>query len=175
MPTKGELWLRNRGEVNHDWLKNQFGTALRAHRNSFRGLVTSPSLGRESLRRLMAEWDSRSSEIEILISSFEDALSPSVLFLEEPLRSVGFRPEFERSLQTLVHDLWKRRLSLPELVSTAMEKLAEARICATRLQDSLESRKDLSQQVLDILTAFLGSIRSLSEALSTFPRKVEVL
>jgi hypothetical protein len=174
MQVGGDLWLRHRGEINHDWLKNQFGTALRAHRNSIRGLVTNPSLGCESLRQLVTEWESRASEIEVLVFSFEEALSPSALFREEPLRSAGFCPELERSLQGLVHELWKCRLNLPSLVSTAVEKLEEARSYATRLRNALESA-DNSEEILDALTAFLCSIRILSEALSAFPRKVEVI
>src|SRR5688500_18780460 len=104
-----EVWLRRRGEINHDWLKNQFGTALRAHRNSIRGLVTSPSLGREPLGQLVAEWESRANEIETLISTFEEALSPSILLREEPLRNAGLGPELVKSIQGLVHELSKRR------------------------------------------------------------------
>jgi len=170
-----EHWLRQRGEINHDWLKNQFGTALRAHRNAIRGLVTNPSLGRNSLKNLLAEWNLRVGEIEMLISSFEQALSPSILLREEPLKSVAFRPEFTSSLQALVHDLWAHRVGLPKLVLTAGGSLEEARSCSALLSDALELGTHGSGQVLDALTAFLRSVRNLSEALSAFPRKVEVL
>jgi hypothetical protein len=174
MRTGREFWIRHRGELNHDWLKNQFGTALRAHRNSIRGLVTNPSLDNASLGLLLMEWESRVSEMKTLISTFEEALSPSALFEEEPLRNAGFRPDFEKSLRVLVHDLWKRRMDLPNLVSMALEKLDESRSCATRLRAALESNSNGSAQILDGLTGFLGSIRELSEALSAFPRTVEV-
>jgi hypothetical protein len=137
--------------------------------------VENPGLDRESLDVLVAEWELRVNEIEVLIASFEEALSPASLFSAKPLCGIDFRPVVSRSFRKLVHILWSRRLDVPRLVSTATERLNDARACGTSLRVSLEFGIDCPERVLSELTTFISGIRLLSEALSAFPRNTEVL
>jgi hypothetical protein len=100
-------WSRRRQRFNHDWLKNQFLTAL-AHLVSIaRGQVEDPAFVKHFVDRVFPQWPCRRKDVLELAASFEIQMSPRVLFCSEPLASnPGMQ---EQWVADLIDALWRAR------------------------------------------------------------------
>lgn len=162
-------WQRLRSSLNHDWLKNEYlknldGLIVRMQTSRSIDVV----LGNE-LSSYLSAWKRRHPEMEKLLSTAEDRLSPRTLFEKEPLLHCS--PEHKAWLSPLVHGLWLSRYDIRERVGEGLEILSEVDQSHDHLEADFQSKGNIAS-VIAALEGFTDSIKKLSRLISGFPDKV---
>lgn len=162
-------WLRLRSSLNHDWLKNDY---LKNLDSLIVRLQTTKAvdaeLGKE-MRAYLCAWESRHSEMEKLLSTAEDRLSPRSLFDKEPL--IHCLPEHRRWLEPLIHNLWLFHYGVSEKVAEARGLFSEADQSHGHLVAEFK-HGGTQTSITTALEAFTDLVKQLSRLLSSFPDKV---
>lgn len=121
------------------------------------------------MRAYLTCWTKRHREIEELLSTAEDRLSPRTLFEKEPLLHCS--PEHKSWLPSLIHGLWLSRYNVREKVGEAQTILSEVDQSHDRLESEFQ-RKENVDGVIAALEVFTDSVKKLSRLISGFPDKV---
>lgn len=174
----GAHWQTARSDFNHDWLKNQFLNAL----DTFEKRLASERISAQELEEFRDEdfpgWERRRADAERLASTFAEAMSPQNLFQEPPLCRAD--DETKAWLAPLVHELWMARHSVDHRVQELrrlIEAVDEAYGRCRRAFDEVEGSskpENLASRISDFHD-LLECTRALSQCLSRFPRKIEVV
>jgi hypothetical protein len=169
-------WQRRRGQLNHDWLKNQLSPALGKWLNVISGEVEDESFAEHLQRSAFAEWPEKRHEITVLLNDFIREMSPLTLFLEPPLS--GCDDETKKWLGELVHRRWAEASETQALLSEAERCLEEADLAyGTLVSRSSLPIPHLETELEFLLTAaarFRKACEALGRALSKFPSEVTV-
>lgn len=164
-----EAWQSKRSKLNHDWLKNEYLKnldGLIVQMGSSRSLDATKE---RQMRAYLSSWKSKHSEVEDLLDSAEDKLSPRSLFESEPL--IHCSPENKAWLAPLIHGLWLLRHGVREKVVEARLLLLEADQSHEHLEGAV-MRREPSGSITEPLETFTDTVKRLSRLLSSFPDKV---
>jgi len=170
-------WSRRRGAFNHDWLKNQYLTALQKWMNLLDDKVEDPEFESRFVDSVLSAWEDRLLEAKSLIADFEAEMSPKSLFRHPPLS--GCDDETKGWLPDITHTLWLARYPVAEWVASADAALCAAEASYRRLLDAINAREGpRSAENLRSCRAdfadFLDKCRCLGQSISTFPNDVKV-
>lgn len=174
-----EAWQLQRGELNHRWLTNQFLVSY--VRGSLLAILASPDPDADVLEEFAARdwpsWAKRRRELESLLDSAEDALSPRQLLEHTTL--VGESREVMPWLTGVVHAAWLARTAVRDRIANAKDALADVdqRYCAlTPLLDPPDE-VDVSRlkRELESFREFEAAVLRLTECIHRLPRHVEVV
>jgi 3-deoxy-D-arabino-heptulosonate 7-phosphate (DAHP) synthase class II len=166
-------WNRRRADFNHDWLQNFYLVRLSRLLQLLDGATEDPEIERTFVTDILATWETERVEASGIIASFEELMSPSLLFEEEPLCRCD--DETKRWLSTLTHSLWLSRFKIRAIVEKAAAAYTSANDAYENLQRSLVScSNSISASALRHFRREFGEFRdrcdALSEILSLFPR-----
>lgn len=174
-----DAWQAKRGELNHRWLTNQFlvshirGTLLAnlASRNPDLDVL------KEFAVRDWPTWAVRRGELESLLNSAEDNLSPCQLLEQPPL--IAEAEDIKAWLSGVIHAAWLSRSGVRTKIANAKKALAEVdwRYCAlTPLLDPPD-KLDVSRlrREIESFRGFEAAVLRLTERIHLLPRKVEVV
>jgi hypothetical protein len=128
-------WLKRRSALSHDWLKNQYMSALGKFLNLLDDEIEDPEFERLFVPGTLPEWESRVTEVVVLIADFERCMSPRALLDVPPLSACG--EDVRRWLGQLVHGLWLGRCAVRESVASALDAAAAADAAYRRLRRAL--------------------------------------
>ncbi len=162
-------WQQLRARLNHDWLKNEYLKNLD-------GLIVQMKSSRRldatlesQIKAYLSAWKRKYSEMEDLLSTAEDNLSPRSLFESEPL--IYCMPEHKVWLAPLVHGLWLFRSGIREKVAEARRFLSDADRSHEQLGAKFKKR-ETAGNITAALEVFTDIVKQLSRLLSSFPDKV---
>lgn len=162
-------WQRLRTRLNHDWLKNEYLKNLDGLIVQLRASQTMDSNLCGELRAYLMGWSRNHGEIETLLNSAENRLSPRILFEEDPL--IRCSSEHRTWLAPLIHGLWLVRYGIRERIEETRGILSEAERSHVRLQSEFSGTQDMVQ-ILEALETFADWVGNLSRLISKFPDKV---
>jgi hypothetical protein len=164
-------WQRRRGRLNHDWLKNQFLTALSHLENIGRDLVEDPEFPLRFHRDILPQWQERRKEILDLGLRFEEEMSPRVLFRCEPLSLIpGMQEDW---MIQLIHALWWVRVRPDRLLSALYNALENC----DRAWHVLSTQPPNSTAPIDPepVHDFRVACLTLAHVISSYPTSISVL
>ncbi|WP_190274009.1 hypothetical protein [Pelodictyon phaeoclathratiforme] len=150
--------------MKNEYLKNLDALIVQLQANK----TINSHLSRE-LEAYLTSWLRRHEEVETLLNSAEDRLSPRTYFEKDPLNRCSL--EAKSWLAPLVHVLWLVPSGISERVDEAREVLAKADYYHTGLQSELSGSQELVL-ILKLLEAFTDCVGNFSRLLSSFPDKV---
>lgn len=166
-----EDWLTGRQALNHDWIGNHLAPGLAYLVRIADGEILDPES--ESLFRSeeLQSWGGRRSELQHLIDSFIEAMSPARLFDSSPLQRLP--PQTTLWLTAVTVSIWSRRHAVTEILSRAQRALLEVDECMVLLSEPVaagpESQSELAAATLRRAHC---AVEQLSAALSALPREV---
>lgn len=173
--TVDEEWQAGRNRFNHDWMKNKFLLSLDRLVNIADDKIEDEEYANRFLSSGLLDWQAEAAKAEELIESFETAMSPQTYMDREPL----CRSSHREWLRIVVHALWRSRIHADELLSTAREKLLNAkdayeafRKCAAENCGKMDC--DRLACCRSELVAFRDGCRELATAFEKFPHRVLV-
>ena len=173
-----ENWQNQRGDLNHDWLKNRFLIDLGSFMNILDDRIEDSVLERRFVRDALPQWSKRSSEAFRLVATFETEMSPKKLFEQPPLSRCA--PATMGWLSNLVHSLWLVRCRVRSLREEAARALTAADRAYDRLRQALATCPD-TQSALALRThreafaAFRSACEAASNTINRFPNRIEVV
>ena len=165
-------WQRLRSSLNHDWLKNEYLKNLD-------GLIVQIQASRSlnarmesDLRAYLSEWKGKHAEMDNLLNSAENILSPRSLFEREPL--IHCSQEIKAWIAPLIHGLWLMRHRVREKVNATRRLLSKA----DQSHGLLEAKFEMCgtpDVITETLETFTDTVKRLSRLLSSFPDEVVTL
>ena len=177
LPGDATNWQLRRSRLNHDWLKNVYLVALGNWASLLADEVEHAEFEATFVDGRLRDWETRGLEIEELIRTFEDSMSPREMFARRPLSACD--EPTSTWLVGLVHELWLRRCNVLDLCRVARERLVAAAETYATLRRGLEGCPTTSVAALRPMAARFEALRSacsdLSRAISAFPNRVEVV
>ncbi len=171
-------WPKRRSAFSHDWLKNQYMSALAKFLNLLDDMIEDPEFERAFLPFILPQWESHSSEVAAVIKDFESCMSPQALFLSLPLSDCD--DQTRRWLGDLVHSLWLTRDSIVEKVSAASIAAGDVEEAYSTLQHNLRDftatapAEDL-RPLRDYFATFRERCQLLAAALEQLPNRIGVI
>ena len=172
-----QTWQAKRTNLNHDWLKNVYLTALEKWVNVLDDRVDDPGFERDFLSERFSQWPERQQSAERLIVSFESDMSPKTLLDRPPLQRC--RPETKVWLGSLIHALWLSRQEVAAMIRDAKEHMETADALYKQLDAALVTRLgtclDDLRPLRDDFAAFYSACALLAASVSRFPNSVKVV
>ena len=170
-------WQDRRSAYNHDWLKNQYLQALGNWARMLADEVEDPDFEARFVREVLPQWDEHNLERQELFDTFQDSMSPSVLFGRPPLS--GCDKDTKTWLPNLVKVLWLSRSRAAGKVSAAEVCAHDANLAYSRLTAKLDCCKNTQsvealRQLQDEFTEFIRNCQRLAKAIECLPSRVEV-
>lgn len=153
-------WQADRGELNHDWLKNRFLLAL----DEWLGWLRGELVGEYDPDPVLAEWADHRGALAELLDGFEREMSPAALF--EPAAATPLarcRPATRRWLQPLARSLWLARYPVRGW-------LVHGYVCLKAADEAYHRAARVRTE--PAVRAFRDACAALSAALSRFPSRV---
>jgi len=123
------------GEFNHDWLKNQYLTALGSWLNLLDGRISDSALERSFVSEILPQWEGARVQAESLACDFEINMSPRTLLNTPPLSRLD--DPTKEWLGETIHQLWMRRVRVSEIVSAVLREIDGADQAYGRLRQAL--------------------------------------
>ena len=164
MITAPSEWQTRRNKFNHDWLKNKF-------LNSFNDFVEQiqkrkPDLVRvsEFLAEDFPAWTSQQQEVQWIVQSFEDSMSPQQLLNSFPLNRCN--DETREWLGPLTHRLWLSRYPVKEKSKESQDALIEVNKMYEKLASELEQSMPIGLTKLIALHPKFCELKESYETLS---------
>lgn len=134
-------WQARRSQFNHDWLKNQYLTALDKFLNILDDRIEDDEAEANFIARILPLWRCKSGEVKSLIEDFEREMSPATLFAHPPLANLD--AETREWLSDLTHELWLVRYAVRQkLVVEAFLTVKDADIAYESLCCALSEYTD---------------------------------
>ena len=166
--TKISDWEIRRKDFNHDWLQNKFLNSLSAFIDRLQ--KSAPDLVRVSgfLEKGFPTWKSKQQEVQRIIESFEDCMSPQQLLNSAPLKRCN--EETRKWLSNLLHGLWLSKCPVKEKSKEWQEALIEV----NKLYEELAAKIDLTEPI-NLHPQFCElkvKYKILSKTLNNFPRYI---
>lgn len=170
-------WQRRRSEFNHNWLKNQFISALAGFLNLLDDEVENIDLERSFVSVVLPEWEAHREEGFDLARDFEQEMSPGRLFDRLPLSRCD--EHTKQWLESLVHVLWLSRYPVRRWTASVVACIEEVDAAYSQLQEALQNCVDVrsAPALLPFREQFVvlrKRCQRLGEAISEFPGKVYV-
>ncbi len=167
-------WQRRRSAFNHDWLKNRFMPALAKLMHVLSGQILDPEFEQSFVDSVLPEWPERSGEVNALLCDFETEMSPRTMLERGPLSRCN--PETKEWLGELIHQLWRRRHRVGELIHNGSTALRAADVAYQMLQQRIRDSAGGTtiQSCYDDLVLFRERCQDLATAIEAFPRRVLV-
>lgn len=171
-------WQKRRSEFNHDWLKNQYLTALGSWLNLLDLKISDPVLESSFIKGVLPQWENRGPEALCLAASFEQEMSPRCLFNHFPLSQCD--DDTKSWLGDLIHNLWLVRYKVKDLVQRVNIEAEEANKVYNHLQTVLHGCEDIqSVSALVFLREPFADFRTrcqnLAKAIEVFPTEIKVI
>ena len=166
------LWECQRGELNHDWLKNRVCPAIARMRSILSGAVDDHGYTEQFISTVLIQWADMLNRIDALIVAFEEALSPRSLLTHGPLTNMA--PTDRTWFGDMVHRLWISRYPVRKWMTDASIALAATRrVFADITSDvQLEGRGGITLADVDSLYA---SCIALAQCIEKFPHRILVM
>jgi len=167
-------WARRRATFNHDRLKNGVCLSLVAVVRSLRGDTSDPVAENEFLRTVLPSWPGLLAEAKQLVATFEEEMSPAVLFNRLPLSRCD--PHTRAWLLPLVNLNWRTRICYDDLIEEALGAVADGQFSWELLSARLtgvQSDGEL-KAAADLVTALSAACRRLARAFERFPGTIAV-
>ena len=173
-----EEWQQQRGELNHDWLKNSFMKSVDAFAARLGQQQPDHERIQEFLSADLPVWERRRRELRALLENAESALSPMQLFHVPPLSQCA--AEVMIWLPGLVHALWLNRCPIRRLIEEAgqaVERADSLYAHAVRELGEPVASADLGRlkNARGAIREFSAALRVLSAAISALPHKILVM
>jgi hypothetical protein len=171
-------WQRKRAEFNHDWLKIRYINALQSFLSRLRrrDLQNTKHLY-EFLEQDFPAWGKYSKAAWWLVHQFENEMSPARLFDTPPLN--GCPQEMKLWLAPLVHSLWLQRINVRGIVSSASALIKNIDHEFASLSKGLPGSDDRYvlklREMFPEWESYTKLCLQLSQRLSLFPRKIEIV
>jgi hypothetical protein len=167
-------WQDRRSELTHGWFKNRFMLALGKFSNLLNGVVRDDGWVDVFITDVLSQWPTRRADFELLISTFEFAMSPRALFSDTAMATC---PEHTRLwLSELVHTLWSSRVRSTVLVTSADDAVRNADEAYRQLLSALPPAGKRSIANLNTcrepLVVFRRCCQELADSIATLPREV---
>ncbi len=171
-------WQKRRSQFNHDWLKNQFTTALAKWLNLLDDQIEDNDFEQSFILSVLPKWDSHRDEALAIVHDFEQQMSPQSLFEQEPLSRCD--EDTKEWMGELVHQLWLVRYPVKEWVANADTAVKNTNTAYDQLQQQLQNCTNTkSAQALQPLrkqfAQFSESCQKLAKAIEQFPNEVKVV
>jgi hypothetical protein len=173
-----ETWQRRRAALNHDWLKNDYLTAVDAFLARLE--QRNPDLERleEFLSVDLPGWGRQRQDFESLLDDAEESLSPQRLFDDPPLSNAA--PETLTWLPGLTHVLWLARHPIKQRLAeahAALQKVEATYKCISQELTGNGRRVSLGplQATRPTFVEFSGALRALSHTITALPQKILVV
>ena len=176
-------WQSRRSQFNHDWLKNQYLTAL----DNFLNILDQRIEGDDEseadfIARVLPTWQHKSVEVRSLIEGFEREMSPVTFFDLLPL--VNFDAETREWLGDLTHELWLIRYAVRrQLVAQASLSVENADAAYESLCRALSKYKNSDKRApsynaveIRLFRPLFGKFRqacfNVAQAIEQFPSEI---
>lgn len=167
-------WQATRNRLNHDTLRNTWLLAVAKAASVARGEVSDGPYLEEFVRQLEHAWPAVAADINALLSSFDAAASPRMLFLRGPLAKCNV-DDGER-LQDVISELWRGRMDTDARRRAGEKALAAANEGARAVVAIWRAGSNGSgvntTLLLRQIEAFEESCRHLTRVISSFPRRL---
>jgi hypothetical protein len=168
-------WQMRRSDFNHQWLKNQFLSALDCAANYFSGKLRGEGYLEEFFSSDFRSWESKTTEGRRLIDDFEIDMTPRILFESEPL--CGWDEALFQAGSLAIHELWLARNRVRSIAGHAHDCLNAAdgayHILSQVIKEECSDFR--SQEVRNCFEIFRSSCRILSESVEMFPSRLLVV
>ncbi len=159
------------------WLKNEFCIYLRGFIERIQMAVPDIQRLQEFIQLEWPKWDNNSIELRKLIDSAEIALSPLSLLDRPPLS--GLSDEHKEILKSVVHELWLARSPIRQQIESAEAALRKAKKKSVIVSEGLKQIENLNVsmriQFAMQIKELENSVLKLSDAISCFPHKIQVV
>ena len=156
-------WQSERNDLNHDWLKNKLLERSNAWLDAW-GTAEAFS----GFRSIWPFCGPQFERIRKLIEQLDTAMSPKVLFEEEPLSRCD--ADTKAWLGDLMDALWRVRHLIREQQAQAKKALEQALTAWNHL-----AKVGVDNAVKAEVQAFRDACARLSDIISKFPHEVRVL
>jgi len=175
--TRTERWQKKRCSLNHDWLKNQFMPGLAKLINVLDGRVIDPTFLPSFVFRLRREWGGYADELNELLQSFEEEMSPRRLFDCPPLANRG--EAVAEWLPGVIHALWLSRDPVFVWTDEARTRLDDANRSHSEIIKELEHigpviATEALRGIRPLFGEFRAHCRDLGTAVSSFPSEIRI-
>jgi hypothetical protein len=174
-PSTAKEWVERRANFRHNWLKNTFLFALRAFLERLENDPQSSSKRvREFINDQLATWPKRSAEVHVLVESYADCLSPSVLLDREPLRRME---EASRSyLADLIDALWEARTEYDQVVKESLKALSMVDETYEQIAGDLDGSMSVDElaSLHPLFLKLRDASSELSASLDNYENKIQV-
>jgi hypothetical protein len=171
----GRDWQLRRSALNHDWLQNRYMVFLLAVLGYVSEKFDDPEFEQEAMPKLR-EWESHRREVQELLGSCCEDLSPRQLFSMPPLACMT---DLDRGwLSEVSHRSWLARSGAVKVAHEARNRMEIAERCYGAVMIGLSGRSPATRSRLAECAPELGEFHSacqeLSRAMSQFPSRVEI-
>ncbi len=151
-----DQWLRQRANLNHRWLQNEYSTFL--HRIASGEAVT------EEWAKRLEEWKEKRDELEAFVNETELALSPRQLLDVPPL--LGLPEQHKEWLGPLTHEYYCFRTGIRNNMAQMKAKICEV----DRILETFQIGVSQPDAGREMFQACFG----LSEMISALPKEIQV-
>jgi hypothetical protein len=167
-------WQKRRSDFNHQWLKNQFLSALDAADQVISGRIRAVAFLQELIDVDLPEWIERREDLNTLLGDFENEMSPQKLFENPPLSEC--EPLSKEILAELMHELWLVRYPIKNWLNDAREKASDVDTNYGFLMKTspIDANGRICPEFAFIFEKFRSACRALSKAIEKFPDRILV-
>lgn len=164
-------WSRRRQRFNHDWLKNQFLTALAHLESVSKDMVEDPEFVARFFEVILPQWHSKRNEVLELAASFEAQMSPRDLFQHEPF-ALNAKMQ-EMWIADVIEALWRGRMQPEHRIAKLLNVVKE---CDSAWL-ALSQRAAVFGEHIDVeaLEKAHRAFTHLAYSLTDFPMVVSIL
>lgn len=175
IPQSLRTWQLRRCDFNHQWLKNQYLSALDCAANYLSGKLRGEGYLEDFFATDFRNWESKTGEGRRLIDDFEIDMSPRILFESKPL--CDWDEAFFRAGSLAVHELWLSRNRVCSLTGHARDCFNAADDAYHKLSQVIkeEGASYSGQEVRHCFEIFRSSCRRLSKAVEMFPSRLLIV
>ncbi|MDW7761979.1 MAG: hypothetical protein SCM96_15240 [Acidobacteriota bacterium] len=170
-------WQRQRVNLNHSWLKNEFICHLEAFLQRNEQDAQDMRKMQEFINQDWPKWKANILEIKNLIDTAEEYLSPRRLFSEPPLKNC--QVQTKEWLIDLIHKLWLFRTSTAEIIEESraafFSSLHLFKNTNAAIEENIILSRENSQLLKQMFEKLLNDVRRLSTCLAAMPHKIKVV
>lgn len=170
-------WQKQRGQFNHDWLKNRYLPAIAKWMNVLDQRVEDASFLDAFFSTILPQWMEYKPHAQFLAETFESQMSPKVLMDAPPLSGL---PSADRDwLGAAIHGFWTTRYPSQKWVADAGSAIEAADAAYKQIQEVFTGSEETDLEHFRAhrsdFSRFQECCQALARSFEQFPSKVLVV
>ena len=170
-------WQKQRGQFNHDWLKNRYLPAIAKWMNLLDKRVEDASFLTAFPSTILPQWMEYRRQAQLLAETFEVQMSPRVLLDALPLS--GLSSTDRNWLGAAIHGLWIVRYPAKKWVADAASAIKAVDTAYKQLQEVIAMKEGTDVEHFRAhrsdFSRFQDCCQALARTFEQFPVKVLVV